>query len=214
MIDAEESWLQPFIDELALSMMGKYNSEKCIVLNTYQLYRKDRLSVLKMDIDTARTNGFFLGAKIVRGAYMEKERALALKSGIPSPIQPSKADTDENFNNALDLCLKNLDTVSFVAGTHNEASCLYLINKMALMDLPHNHNHIYFSQLLGMSDHISFNLSRLGYNVAKYVPYGPLQSVLPYLFRRAEENTSISGQMGRELSLIIKEQERRKTLNS
>lgn len=210
MIDAEETWLQPFIDELALCMMEKYNSEKALVVNTYQMYRNDRYSVLERDIEMAKAKGFYLGVKIVRGAYMEKERARALKLGEPSPIQPSKADTDENFNQALNLCLNNLERVSFVAGTHNEDSCLLLVKKMEQLEILPSHPHIYFSQLLGMSDHISFNLSRWGYNVAKYVPYGPLNSVLPYLFRRAEENTSISGQMSRELSLILKERKRRK----
>lgn len=210
MIDAEESWLQSFIDDVAGAMMEKYNTEKSIVYNTYQMYRQDRLGVLEQDIQRAREKGYFLGAKIVRGAYMEKERARALKLGYASPIQSDKVGTDLDFNKALDLCLRNLDRASFVSGTHNEESCYYLADRLADYGFPNNHPHVYFSQLLGMSDHISFNLAKAGYNVVKYVPYGPIPSVLPYLFRRAEENTAISGQMGRELGLILKELERRK----
>ncbi len=212
MIDAEESWLQPFIDMMALSMMEKFNTVSALIINTYQMYRHDRLEILKQDLVKARKKGFYLGVKLVRGAYMEKERARALKMSYPSPIHDTKKDTDEAYNKALELCVENVAFIKFVSGTHNEESCIHLVRLMQ-GSIPNNHPHIYFSQLLGMSDHISFNLALKGYNVAKYVPYGPLKSVLPYLFRRAQENTAISGQMGRELSLISAEIQRRKEEN-
>jgi len=160
-------------------------------------------------LETAKAKGFYLGAKLVRGAYMEKERNRALKLGYESPIQNSKENTDRAYNQALEIGIQNLDHVLMIAGTHNENSSYYLMELMEKYSIPQNHPHIFFSQLLGMSDHISFNLAKAGYSVAKYVPYGPWKSVLPYLFRRAEENTSISGQMGRELLLISKELKRR-----
>ncbi|MDA9554931.1 proline dehydrogenase family protein [Pelobium sp.] len=209
MIDAEESWIQDVIDDLALTMMRKFNKEKAIIFNTYQLYRHDKLADLKQDTGVAQTEGFFLGAKLVRGAYMEKERKRAEEMGYPSPIQPDKAATDRDYNLAVDFCVKHLNNISFVAGTHNQDSCLMLTQKMEDADINPNDHRVYFSQLLGMSDNLSFNLSNAGYKVAKYVPYGPVKAVLPYLFRRAEENTAIAGQMGRELSLITKELKRR-----
>ncbi|PJJ84421.1 proline dehydrogenase family protein [Mucilaginibacter auburnensis] len=209
MIDAEESWIQDTIDLLALNMMRRFNKEKAIVYNTYQLYRADKLASLKQDAETAKNEGFILGAKLVRGAYMEKERNRAEELGYPSPIQPDKVATDWDFNLALEFCTDNINTVAFVAGTHNEASCLYLTELIKRKTLNADHKHIYFAQLLGMSDNLSFNLADAGYNVAKYVPYGPVKAVMPYLFRRAQENTAISGQMSRELSLIVKEMRRR-----
>ncbi|MBU0694989.1 MAG: proline dehydrogenase family protein, partial [Bacteroidetes bacterium] len=210
MIDAEESWIQDVIDDVAIEMMRKFNKEKAIVFNTYQLYRHDKLSSLIVDEALARTEGFYLGAKLVRGAYMEKERKRAAEMDYTSPIQPDKTSTDKDYNAAVDFCLENISHVSFVAGTHNQHSCQLLADEMELKGIEPKHPHVYFSQLLGMSDNLSFNLSNAGYNVAKYVPYGPLKAVLPYLFRRAEENTAIAGQMGRELKLISKEMKRRK----
>ena len=209
-IDAEESWIQEAIDQLAISMMQKYNRERCVVYNTYQLYRHDRLAYLGKNIEQARREKFFFGAKLVRGAYMEKERERAQKMRYPSPINPDKESTDRMFDQALALCLEHLDIVSFCAGTHNEKSSLLLAESMNKKNIPSGDQRIYFSQLLGMSDHISFNLASAGYNVAKYVPYGPVKDVMPYLFRRAQENTSVKGQTGRELNLIIKERKRRK----
>jgi proline dehydrogenase len=210
MIDAEESWIQVTIDELALSMKRRFNKERAIVYNTYQIYRHDKLAGLKLDFDIARTEEFFLGVKIVRGAYMEKERKRAQEQGYASPIQPDKQSADRDYNEALRFCIEHVDKVALVAGTHNEASCRLLADLLNQLNIPHNHPHVYFSQLLGMSDNLSFNLASAGYNVVKYVPYGPVKAVLPYLFRRAQENTSIAGQMGRELGMIIKERKRRK----
>jgi proline dehydrogenase len=209
-LDAEESWIQQAIDDMADAMMAKYNKEKAIVYNTFQLYRKDRLPFLKTSLEKAQQQNYFLGAKLVRGAYMEKERTRAAKMNYPSPIQESKSDTDRDYNDALKFCVDHIDRISLCAGTHNEDSSLLLVKFLNEKNIPHNHLHIFFSQLLGMSDHISFNLSSDKYNVAKYVPYGPVREVLPYLIRRAQENTSVKGQTGRELNLIIKEKKRRK----
>jgi len=209
MIDAEETWIQETIDLLALNMIRKFNKEKNIVYNTYQLYRHDKLASLKEDHAIAIKEGFVLGAKLVRGAYMEKERKRAAEMGYPSLIQPDKQSTDKDYDAALYFCMDNIDSVAFVAGTHNENSCRVLADLLNEKKVLHNHPHVYFSQLLGMSDNLSFNLADAGYNVAKYVPYGPVKSVLPYLFRRAQENTAIAGQMSRELSLILKEKKRR-----
>jgi proline dehydrogenase len=209
MIDAEESWIQKTIDELALAMMGLFNLEKPIVYNTYQMYRNDKLESLQEDHNTAVGLGFVLGAKLVRGAYMEKERRRAAEMGYTSPIQPNKQATDDDYNKALKYCVENIDWIAIVAGTHNEDSCRQLADLLDEYNIDHNNPHIYFSQLLGMSDNLSFNLADAEYNVAKYVPYGPVKAVLPYLFRRAQENTAIAGQMSRELSLISKEKKRR-----
>jgi proline dehydrogenase len=209
MIDAEESWIQDTIDGLALGLMRKYNHKKAIIYNTYQLYRHDKLASLITDLTVAQAEEFILGAKLVRGAYMEKERKRALELGYESPIQKDKISTDRDYNLALSFCLDNLESVNFVAGTHNQHSCEVLMEKMEFKLLKNNYPHIYFSQLLGMSDNLSFNLSNSNYNVAKYVPYGPVKAVLPYLFRRAEENTAIAGQMSRELKLISTEIKRR-----
>lgn len=209
-IDAEESWIQLAIDDLANEMMLRYNKEKCIVYNTFQLYRKDRLEYLKHSFDIAQQHNYYLGAKLVRGAYMEKERARAIEKNYPSPIQETKADTDKDYDLAVNFCVENIQKIAFCAGTHNEKSSMDLALLMQQKSIKGENKHIYFSQLLGMSDHISFNLANAGYNVAKYVPYGPVKEVLPYLIRRAQENTSVKGQTGRELNLIIKEKARRK----
>ena len=204
-IDAEDSWYQDYIDEIVEKMIFKYNNEFPIVYNTIQLYRHDRLNYMKGLISICKSNDKFLGLKLVRGAYMEKERERALKKNYVDPIQKDKQSTDLDFSKAVEYCLKNIDFVSLCLGTHNEKSVLHLINLMTEYSLRKNDSRIYFAQLLGMSDHITYNLSEQGYNVAKYVPYGPIYEVVPYLIRRAEENTSVSGQTGRELSLIKKE---------
>lgn len=209
-IDAEESWIQVAIDDLANEMMSKFNHQRPIVFNTFQLYRKDRLEYLMHSSLEAEKGNYYLGAKLVRGAYMEKERKRAAEKGYPSPIQDTKEDTDRDYDKALHFCIAHVESMAFCAGTHNEASSSYLVQMMEERSIRPGHQNIWFSQLLGMSDHISFNLAKAGYNVAKYVPYGPVKEVLPYLIRRAQENTSVKGQTGRELSLIIKEKERRK----
>lgn len=208
-IDAEESWVQPAMDDLANEMMRLYNKEKVIVYNTFQFYRKDRLAYFKQSFEMAKAGNYQLGAKLVRGAYMEKERKRAEENSYPSPIQETKQNSDADYDTALLFSVENIDRIAICAGTHNEKSSMYLLELMKQNNIPTNHPHIYFSQLLGMSDHISYNLSSAGYNVAKYVPYGPVKEVLPYLLRRAQENTSVKGQTGRELSLIMKERERR-----
>lgn len=211
LIDAEESWMQQAVDDLVTNMMQKYNTEKPIVYNTLQMYRHDRMAFVKAQLEHAKTNGYYLGYKIVRGAYMEKENERAIKKGYPTPICESKAATDENFNAAAKFILDHLDTISLFAGTHNEASSYLILDLMNEKGIAKNDNRVWFGQLYGMSDHISFNLAHLGYNVAKYVPFGPVKDVLPYLIRRAEENTSVAGQTGRELMLLTKEKARRKS---
>lgn len=208
-IDAEESWIQQAIDDLANENMARYNKNEAIVYNTFQLYRKDRLAYLKTSLEMGKTNGYHVGAKLVRGAYMEKERARAAEMNYPSPIQDTKANSDKDYDLAVEFCVENIDRMGLCAGTHNEKSSLLLVDLMKKKNIASNDKRIFFSQLLGMSDHISYNLSQNGYNVAKYVPYGPVKEVLPYLIRRAQENTSVKGQTGRELSLIIKEKGRR-----
>ena len=209
-IDAEESWIQDVIDETAVSMMKEFNREKVIVYNTLQMYRTGRLAYLKECIANARAGNYKMGFKIVRGAYMEKERKHAIELNLPSPIQPDKAATDADFDEAIKTIVNNLDVLSLCCGTHNEDSSLKLTSLIEEKKLPVSHNGIWFSQLYGMSDHISYNLAKKGYNVCKYVPYGPIEGVLPYLIRRAQENTSVAGQTGRELSLINAELRRRK----
>jgi len=213
MIDAEETYIQNFIDQVVMDMMRQYNREKCIVFNTYQMYRHDRIGILKEDIATARRENFFLGAKFVRGAYMERERARAAKMGYEDPIQPNKEATDRDYNLGLKTALDNIDVVCIFNGTHNEYSSRYLAELMIEKKMDPGDKRIWFSQLYGMSEHISFPLAAAGFNVAKYVPYGPVHNVLPYLMRRVEENTSVKGQTGRELSLIRKERQRRKHEN-
>ncbi len=209
MIDAEETWIQDTIDALALDMMRKFNKKDAIVYNTYQLYRHDKLQSLKDDHAVAIKEGFILGAKLVRGAYMEKERKRAAEMGYECQIQPDKQSTDRDYDDAVRFCIDNVETIALLAGTHNEQSCRILADLLDEKKVLHNHPHVYFSQLLGMSDNLSFNLADAGYNVVKYVPYGPVKSVLPYLFRRAQENTAIAGQMSRELGLILTEKKRR-----
>ncbi len=209
-VDAEETWFQDAIDEMVEGLMETYNREKAMVSNTIQLYRKDRLQYLKDSFAKAQKNGYKLGVKLVRGAYMEKERERAKEQGYPSPIHASKSDTDHDYDLALRFCIENHPNIEVLAGTHNEKSSKYLAELMLEKGLQTNDDHIFFSQLFGMSDNISFNLAANRYNVVKYVPYGPILEVMPYLIRRAEENTSIAGQTGRELSLIIKEKARRR----
>ncbi len=205
-IDAEETWLQEAIDRLAEEAMQKFNQNQAIIYNTLQMYRHDRLEYLQNQI--ASTN-HHLGFKIVRGAYMEKERARAQEMGYTDPIQKDKASTDADYDRAVELCLEHHLRVQICIGTHNELSSLKGTELLSKHGLQNQHPGVFFSQLLGMSDHISYNLSNLGYNVAKYVPYGPVSAVIPYLTRRAQENSSVAGQMGRELGLIEKELLRR-----
>jgi proline dehydrogenase len=210
MIDAEESWIQPVVDELAFGFMAKYNTQTPIVYNTAQLYRHDRLEQLKMALARAKEEGFIYGVKIVRGAYMEKERKRAEAKGYTDPIQPNKAATDRDYNAALELILSNLEHMAVVVGTHNEASIELAATLMTKHSIAFDSRRVYVAQLFGMSDHISFNAANSGLNVAKYLPFGPVKDVLPYLFRRAEENTAVEGQTGRELGLLTKELDRRK----
>lgn len=209
LIDAEESWIQPAIDEIAESLMEKYNKKTPVIYTTIQMYRKDRMIYMKNLYDKATKRDFKVGIKLVRGAYIEKENLKAYELGKPSPICESKELTDQNFNNGLDYMLSKLNIGSLFMGSHNEQSILRVTEWMSKNKISKNHPHIWFSQLYGMADHISFNLASSGYQVVKYVPYGPVNEVIPYLIRRAEENTSITGQTPRELSLIKKELERR-----
>lgn len=209
MIDAEETWIQKAIDDIAEELMAKYNREQVIIINTLQMYRKDRLAFLKNSYAIAQQKGYKLGIKFVRGAYMEKERKRAAEKGYPSPIQDTKEDSDRDFDAAVTFCLERINDIFTFIGTHNEKSSMLGANWLAEKGLPLNHPHVWFSQLYGMSDHISFNLGAQGYNVVKYIPYGPVASVTPYLIRRADENSSMAGQAGREMSLIRQEIERR-----
>ena len=210
LVDAEETWTQPAIDELVERMMRRYNTERAMVFNTIQLYRHDRLAFLKESHARAMEGGYHLGLKLVRGAYMEKERERALEQGYPSPIHADKAAVDRDYDAAVMYCLDHMDRIHFMAGTHNETSTLLLARAMNERRIAHNDPHISFGQLLGMSDNISYNLAAAHYRVTKYVPYGPVRKVLPYLIRRAAENTSVKGQTGRELGLIAVERKRRK----
>lgn len=209
-IDAEDSWFQDAIDRMVNAMMAMYNKEKAIIFNTLQMYRHDRLAFLKKTHQEGIAGGYYIGIKLVRGAYMEKERERAEKEGYPSPIHATKAATDTDYDLALTYMVENIDRFAICAGTHNEQSSLHLINLLAAKGIEKSDSRIHFAQLLGMSDHISYNVAHAGYLVAKYVPYGPVKEVMPYLLRRAQENTSVAGQMGRELSLIVKEKKRRK----
>jgi proline dehydrogenase len=210
LIDGEESWMQDAADELVAQMMQKYNQEKAIVFNTLQMYRWDRLDYLKKLHERAKAEGFYIGMKLVRGAYMEKENARAQEKGYKSPICVSKQATDDNFDAAVLYMLENIDKMAIFAGTHNEKSSYTLMQLMQEKGIAKNDSRIWFGQLYGMSDNISYNLASHGYNVAKYLPFGPVRDVMPYLIRRAEENTSVAGQTSRELTLIKKEKERRK----
>ncbi len=213
-VDAEETWIQKPIDDLLLEMMQKHNREKAIIFNTLQMYRTDRLDFLSKLTETARKEKFYIGLKLVRGAYMEKERERAIKKGYPSPIFNSKIETDTSFNKAIEHCFLHSDIISVCCASHNELSCALLQELIISSNLPKNDTRFWFAQLYGMSNHISFNLAQQGYNVSKYLPYGPIKSVMPYLIRRAEENTSLAGQTGRELQMIALEQKRRKETGS
>lgn len=210
LIDAEESWMQDAADELVTQMMRKYNTKKAIVFNTLQMYRHDRLAYLKKLHQEAKEQGFFIGMKLVRGAYMEKENNRAQEKGYPSPICASKQATDENFDAAVEYMTSHLDIMSVFAGTHNEESSYRLMQILAEKNLAKNDARVWFGQLYGMSDNISYNLAAAGFNVAKYLPFGPVRDVMPYLIRRAEENTSVAGQTSRELTLLKTERNRRR----
>jgi len=210
MIDAEDYCYQKVIDQVVTEMMEKYNKKKPIVFNTLQMYRWDRLDFLKEELRKAQGGGYYIGMKFVRGAYMEKERERAERLGYPSPIHPDKERTDRDYNEALKFSVENIEKIAIFNGTHNEESSLYLTELMEEHGIEKDDPRAWSSQLYGMSDHISFNLAEEGYNVAKYLPYGPVKNVLPYLIRRAEENTSVAGQTSRELNLLKKETNRRK----
>lgn len=210
LIDAEHSWIQDAVDRMVESMMATFNKETCIIYNTFQMYRHDRLNYLKESIEKAKREGYKVGAKVVRGAYMEIERERAAEKGYPSPIQPDKKTTDEDFNAAITLLVEEIEHTSICCGTHNEDSSNLFASLIEKHQLKKEDKRLYFAQLLGMSDHISFNIAHHGFNAAKYVPYGSVKEVMPYLLRRADENTSAAGQTGRELSLISKELKRRK----
>jgi proline dehydrogenase len=208
-IDAEESWTQDVIDNLAYCAMKKYNTITPVIYNTYQMYRADMLENLQKAVRVAKSEGYLLGAKLVRGAYIEKERLRAHENEYKDPIHDSKQETDDDFDRAIVFCLENIGIVSICLGTHNENSCLKCAELMDRMNIVHNDSHVWYAQLQGMSDNISYNLAKAGYNVAKYVPYGPIEAVMPYLFRRAAENKSIAGQSSREFLLVKKEVARR-----
>ena len=203
MIDAEETWIQDAVDDIVTEMMKQYNKQWPCIYNTLQMYRWDRLDFLKNAHKKAVKDGYYLAIKFVRGAYMEKERERALLKGYRSPIHDDKEGTDKDFDLALTYCIENISNIAVFSGTHNEQSSLHLTELMKLHNVSKSHPYVWFSQLFGMSDHISYNLAKAGYNVIKYVPYGPVNEVLPYLIRRAEENTSVAGQTGRELKLIL-----------
>ena len=210
LVDAEETWIQDPIDALTMQLMEKYNRTRVIVYNTIQLYRHDRLQFLKESYAAAAAGGFVLGAKLVRGAYMEKERRRARELGYASPIQPSKDASDQDYNEAVLFCIEHIEGVGLIVASHNEWSNLYAARLLEERGLPLDHPHIHFSQLYGMSDNITYNLAQAGCSVSKYLPFGPIRDVVPYLMRRAQENTSVGGQTSRELGLIRKEMKRRK----
>jgi proline dehydrogenase len=210
LVDAEETWIQDPVDAVTMQMMEKYNKERAVVYNTIQLYRADRLQFLKNSFEESNRKNFLLAVKLVRGAYMEKERKRAGELNYSSPIQPDKTATDRDYNTALKFSINNIDKMAVIVATHNEYSNIYATRLMNDKNIPHHHEHIHFSQLYGMSDNITFNLAREGYSVSKYLPFGPIKDVIPYLMRRAHENSSVAGQTGRELSLIKKEIDRRK----
>ena len=210
LVDAEETWIQDPVDALTMQMMEKYNKEKAIVYNTLQMYRHDRLAFLKTSFETADAKNFLLAVKVVRGAYMEKERKRAEEKKYNSPIQPNKESSDRDYNSAIEFIVERLEKIAVIVASHNEHSNLYTTQLLDKKGLPHKHKHVHFSQLYGMSDNITFNLAKSGCSVSKYLPFGPIDDVIPYLMRRAQENSSVSGQMGRELGLIKKELARRK----
>ncbi len=209
LVDAEETWIQAPVDAITILMMDKYNKQKAVVYNTVQLYRHDRLSFLKDCNEASMQRKFILGVKIVRGAYMEKERKRALEKNYVSPIQSSKESTDNDYNAAVAICIEHIENIALIIASHNENSNLLVTQLLDKKGLLHSHPHIHFSQLYGMSDNITFNLAKSGFSVSKYLPFGPIEDVIPYLMRRAQENSSVSGQMGRELGLIKKEIGRR-----
>jgi len=209
LIDAEETWIQDPVDALTILMMDTFNRNKAVVYNTLQMYRHDRLQFLKDSCEAAVERNFILGTKLVRGAYMEKERNRAAEMGYPSPIQPDKEACDRDFNAAVEFCINHIDRTAVIVASHNDYSNLYTTQLLDNKGLPHNHPHVHFSQLYGMSDNITFNLAKSGCSVSKYLPFGPIKDVIPYLMRRAQENSSVSGQTGRELSLIAREIKRR-----
>jgi len=211
LIDAEESWMQDAADDLVEDMMRKYNKEKVIVFNTLQMYRWDRMDYLKALHERAKAEGFYIGMKLVRGAYMEKEHKRAEENGYPTPICASKQATDDNYDVAVDYMMKHIDKMAIFAGTHNEESSYKLMEMLKANNIEIKDQRIWFGQLYGMSDNISYNLASHGYNVAKYLPFGPVRDVMPYLIRRAEENTSVAGQTSRELNLLKAERDRRKS---
>lgn len=210
LVDAEETWIQDPVDALTILMMDKFNKTKAVVYNTIQLYRHDRLAFLKDSFVAAEARNFILGAKLVRGAYMEKERRRAAEKHYASPIQPDKTSTDADYNSAVKFCIDHISSIAVIVASHNEQSNLYATKLLDENNIPHNHPHIHFSQLYGMSDNITFNLAKSGFSVSKYLPFGPIDDVIPYLMRRAQENSSVAGQTGRELGLIKKEVMRRK----
>jgi proline dehydrogenase len=211
LVDAEESWIQDPVDALTMLMMDVFNKRQLFIYNTIQLYRHDRLQFLKDCITAAHERNFILGAKLVRGAYMEKERKRATELNYPSPIQPNKESTDNDYNTAVKLCVDNIDNVAFIVASHNEQSNLFAAQVLLQKNIALNNKHVHFSQLYGMSDNITFNLAKAGCSVSKYLPFGPIKDVTPYLMRRAQENSSVAGQTGRELGLIKKEMHRRNT---
>jgi len=209
-IDAEDSWIQDAIDRMATEMMERFNRDRAIVYNTFQLYRTDRLQYLRDSRKEAFQKDYILGAKLVRGAYMEKERERAAEKGYPSPIHADKQSTDEDYNAAVEFCLKHIDEIAMLNGTHNEESAMLMARQMHELRIPNDHPHAAFAQLYGMGDNISYVLAKHGYNVSKYVPYGPVPDAIPYLVRRAEENSSAAGHMSRQLEMIDREIKRRK----
>jgi proline dehydrogenase len=210
LVDAEETWIQDPVDALTMLMMDSYNKQRLVLYNTIQLYRHDRLAFLKQSFAAAKERGFLLGVKLVRGAYMEKERRRAEEKGYPSPIQPSKEASDSDYDEAVRFCVHNIEQIGVIVATHNERSNLLTTELMQQRGLPLDHAHLHFSQLYGMSDNITYNLARAGCSVSKYLPFGPIKDVIPYLMRRAQENTSVGGQTSRELGLIEKELKRRR----
>ena len=211
MVDAEETWIQDPVDVLTMLMQDKFNKTKAVVYNTIQLYRHDRYAFLRKSFDAALERNFILGAKLVRGAYMEKERRRAQEKSYTSPIQKDKESTDADYNAALEFCIDHIDRIAVIVASHNEASNMLATQMLDRKNIPHDHEHIHFSQLYGMSDNITFNLAKNNFSVSKYLPFGPIKDVIPYLMRRAQENSSVSGQTGRELGLIEKEIKRRKS---
>jgi len=213
LVDAEETWIQDPVDALTILMMDTFNKDKVTVYNTLQLYRWDRLKFLEDSYEAAAERNFVLGAKLVRGAYMDNERKRAADMNYTSPIQPDKESTDRDYNAAVQFCIEHLDKIAVIVASHNEYSSLYTTELLDEKGLSQNHPHVHFSQLYGMSDNITFNLAKAGSSVSKYLPFGPIKDVIPYLMRRAEENSSVSGQTGRELGLIKKELDRRRKSN-